>query len=254
MSITRGGCGRSQRRLQLVLDRMSTWRSDGEPGPLQTLIDSGAGRLGPPAEGGVTVAEVQVDLGATASRLGQPHPNSCTRTRTPSRSPAPGFAHVEQVDIVRPAADMLRRSASGRGVNYTVSSYDDNKLELVLAWFGLAPRRREPARAAHCWRLSSAAAVAIDQARPLIRVALTIFECPSVNPQPLTALFRTHSAQLWITGVGFTRSDTRNGFGGEVKIDFEPALKVGVDYMLTVFNRTHMLVRLTCGAARVGGN
>ena len=49
--------------------------------------------------------------------------------------------------------------------------------------------------------------------------------------------------------MGFTRSDTRNGFGGEVKIDFEPALKVGVDYMLTVFNRTHMLVRLREGRA-----
>ena len=91
-------------------------------------------------------------------------------------------------------------------------------------------------------------AIGATEARKGIRVA-TIFECPKVNPQPLTSLFRTHSAQLWITGVGFTRSDTRNGFGGEVKIDFEPALKVGVDYMLTVFNRTHMLVRLREGRA-----
>ena len=42
------------------------WRSDGEPGPLKLRrIDTGAGDLRIDAKyGGVTVAEVQVDLGA----------------------------------------------------------------------------------------------------------------------------------------------------------------------------------------------
>ena len=107
-----------------------------------------------------------------------------------------------------------------------MSSYDDNKLELVLkpgsVWRRNGANLPAPLTLLAADVGSGLVAIGATEARKGIRVA-TIFECPKVNPQPLTSLFRTHSAQLWITGVGFTRSDTRNGFGGEVKIDFEPA-------------------------------
>ena len=57
---------RSSTHMQLMLRSGRKWRSDGEPGPLKLRrIDTGAGDLRIDAKyGGVTVAEVQVDLGA----------------------------------------------------------------------------------------------------------------------------------------------------------------------------------------------
>ena len=57
---------RSSTCMQLTLRSNRKWRSDGDPGALKLRrIDTGAGALRIHAKyGGVTVAEVQVDLGA----------------------------------------------------------------------------------------------------------------------------------------------------------------------------------------------
>lgn len=245
---------RSPTAMQLVLKTERKWRSDGEPGPLRLRrIDSGAGALRiDPRFGGVTVAEVQVDLGGhgvTASA----NPTKLLYQNAPSLEvKGSGFSHVEQVDKFGPPRLRWANGLLGRGVNYTVSSFDDNKLEIVLKpgslWRKNGANLPAPLTLLAADVGSGLVAIGATEARKGIRVA-TIFECPVVRPQPLTSLFRTHSAQLWITGVGFTRPDTRGGLGGEVKLEFEPALKVGVDYMLTVFNRTHVLVRLREGRA-----
>jgi hypothetical protein len=192
------------------------WRSDGEPGPLRLRrIDSGAGALRiDPRFGGVTVAEVQVDLGGhgvTASA----NPAKLMYQNAPNLEiKGSGFAHVEQVSNFGPPRLRWANGLLGRGVNYTVSTYDDNKLELVLkpgsVWRRNGANLPAPLTLLAADVGSGLVAIGATEARKGIRVA-TVFECPKVNPQPLTSLFRTHSAQLWITGVGFTRSDTRNG-------------------------------------------
>jgi len=116
---------RSPTAMQLVLKTDRKWRSDGEPGPLRLRrIDSGAGALRiDPRFGGVTVAEVQVDLGGhgvTASA----NPSKLMYQNAPSLEiKGSGFAHVEQVDNFGPPRLRWANGLLGRGVNYTVSSY-----------------------------------------------------------------------------------------------------------------------------------
>merc|ERR1719327_1185134 len=125
---------RSSTHLQLMLHTGRKWRSDGEPGPLRLRrIDSGAGALRiDPRFGGVTVAEVQVDLGGhgvTASA----NPAKLMYQNAPNLEiKGSGFSHVEQVSNFGPPRLRWANGLLGRGVSYTVSTYDDNKLELVL--------------------------------------------------------------------------------------------------------------------------
>ncbi|KAH8085529.1 hypothetical protein JL720_7515 [Aureococcus anophagefferens] len=246
---------RSPTCMQLVLKTGRKWRSDGEPGPLRLRrIDSGAGALRiDPKFGGVIVAEVQVDLGGHGV-IASPSPQTLLYQNAPSLViKGSGFAHVNEVANFGSPRLRWGNGLLGRGVNYTVSTFDDNKVELVLkpgsVWRRNGANLPAPLTLLAADVGSGLVAMGATEARKGVRVA-TVFEAPKINPQPLTSLFRTHSAQLWITGVGFTRpGSVGGGFGGEMKLDFEPELKVGQDYTLTVFNRTHLLVRLREGRA-----
>ena len=246
---------RSPTCMQLVLKTGRKWRSDGEPGPLRLRrIDSGAGALRiDPKFGGVIVAEVQVDLGGHGV-IASPSPQTLLYQNAPSLViKGSGFAHVNEVANFGSPRLRWGNGLLGRGVNYTVSTFDDNKVELVLkpgsVWRRNGANLPAPLTLLAADVGSGLVAMGATEARKGVRVA-TVFEAPKINPQPLTSLFRTHSAQLWITGVGFTRpGSVVGGFGGEMKLDFEPELKVGQDYTLTVFNRTHLLVRLREGRA-----
>ena len=192
-------------------------------------IDSGAGALRIDPRRGVTVAEVQVDLGRPR-RAGSANPTKPVPERAPrSRSRAPGCPRRAGRQL-RPAETRWANGLLGRGVNYTVC-----RMTTTMSWSSPVVWRRNGANLPAPLTLLAAdvgsglVAIGATEARKGIRVA-TIFECPKVNPQPLPRSSARTAPRL-ITG-GFTRSDTRNGFGGEVKIDFEPALKVGVDYML----------------------
>ena len=54
-------------------------------------------------------------------------------------------------------------------------------------------------------------------------------------------LYRTHSHELHLNGVGFTRSLA------ETKIIFEPSLTEGTDYSLRVVTRTDLEITLLDG-------
>mmetsp|Transcript_19207 Transcript_19207/g.66181 ORF Transcript_19207/g.66181 Transcript_19207/m.66181 type:complete len:931 (-) Transcript_19207:139-2931(-) len=245
---------RSPTVLQLALKTGRKWRVDGEPGPLRLRrIDSGAGALRiDPKFGGVTVAEVQADLGGHGvSAVGNPTMLIYQNTASVVVKGA-GFDHANQVEGFGAPRMRWGNGLLGRGVNFTVSTFDDARVELVLKpgslWRRNGANLPAPLTLLACDVGSGYVAIGATEAKKGIRVA-TVFESPAVTPQPLTSLFRTHSAQLWVTGVGFTRAGAAGGLGAEMKLEFEPALRVGVDYTLTVFNRTHALVRLREGRA-----
>lgn len=245
---------RSPTCIQLALKTGKKWRSDGEPGPLRLRrIDSGAGALRiDPKFGGVIVAEVQVDLGGHGVEA-YPAPQVLIYQDAQSLViKGSGFEHVNSVDNFGPPRMRWGNGLMGRGVNYTVTSFDDSRVEIYLKpgshWRRNGANLPAPLTLLAVDAGSGYVAVGATEARKGIRVA-TVFEAPAVNPSPLTSLFRTHSAQLWITGVGFTRAGAAAGYGAELKLEFEPALKLGADYTLTVFNRTHALVRLREGRA-----
>ncbi|KAH8043396.1 hypothetical protein JL722_15228 [Aureococcus anophagefferens] len=73
------------------------------------------------------------------------------------------------------------------------------------------------------------------------RVVATVFENPSIAPNPNKVVYQTHTHELWITGTGFTRG------AYSTRVDFDPPLLFGVDYVMMVFNRTHALVSLMDG-------
>mmetsp|Transcript_22829 Transcript_22829/g.71557 ORF Transcript_22829/g.71557 Transcript_22829/m.71557 type:complete len:913 (-) Transcript_22829:693-3431(-) len=245
---------RSSSCIQLALKTGRKWRSDGEPGPLKLRrIDSGAGALRiDPKFGGVVVAEVQVDLGGHGVAV-EANPSLIMYQTDPSLVvKGEGFGHVKQVEGF--GAPRLRwgNGLLGRGVNYSASEYDDTRIELVLKpgsmWRRNGANLPAPLTLLAVDAGSGFVAVGATEARKGVRVA-TIFEAPAVRANPLTSLFRTHSAQLWITGQGFTRPGLVAGVDAEMKLDFEPALRLGTDYILTVFNRTHALIRLREGRA-----
>mmetsp|Transcript_22391 Transcript_22391/g.28987 ORF Transcript_22391/g.28987 Transcript_22391/m.28987 type:complete len:917 (-) Transcript_22391:557-3307(-) len=242
---------RSNTVIQLALRTGRKWRSDGEPGPLKLRrIDSGAGPLRiDPKFGGVVVAEVQADLGGHGVTV-TANPDLIIYQTDPSLIiQGSGFKSVEGFGNPR-----LRfgNGLLGRGTNYSISEFSDDRMELVLKpmsnWRKNGANLPAPLTLLAVDAGSGYVAVGATEARKGVRVA-TVFEAPVINPSPLTSLFRTHSAQLWITGVGFTRPGSSPGFNSEMKLEFEPALKSGTDYVLTVFNRTHALMRLREGRA-----
>ena len=84
-----------------------------------------------------------------------------------------------------------------------------------------------------------------------MRVA-TVFDDPAVTAASGTSVYRTHTAQLWLTGRGFVRPGTRvaGGYACEgTAFAFDPPLETGEDVTVTVYNRTHALVRLREGKA-----
>lgn len=245
---------RSSTAMQLALKTGRKWRSDGEPGPLKLRrIDSGAGALRvDPKFGGVVVAEVQVNLGGHGVVV-EPNPSLIMYQTDPSLViKGEGFGHVTKVEGFGSPRLRWGNGLLGRGVNYSASEYDDTRVELVLkpgsVWRRNGANLPAPLTLLAVDAGSGFVAVGATEMKKGVRVA-TVFEAPAVQPNALVSLFRTHSAQLWITGVGFTRSGMANGIDAEMKLEFEPALKLNVDYLLTVFNRTHALVRLREGRA-----
>ena len=251
---------RSPTCMQLALRTGKRWRSDGEPGPLRLRrIDSGAGALRiDPKYGGVIVAEVQADLGGHGVTVNANEGKIMYQTDPSLVIEGQGFAHVREVKNEKdnsPFGNPRLRFGNGllgRGVNYSISEFDDHRLELVLKpgshWRRNGANLPAPLTLLAVDAGSGYVAVGATEARKGQRVAM-IFETPRINPSPLTTLFKTHSAQLWITGAGFTRPGSAPGINVEMKLEFEPELQKDKDYLLTVFNRTHALVRLREGRA-----
>jgi nitrogen fixation protein FixH len=232
---------RSSTCMQLTLRTGKRWRSDGSPGPLKLRrISTGAGYLRIDAKyGGVTVAEVQVDLGAHGVRVETTAGDQKVYQSSPRIAVSgSGFNATRSFNTLK-----WGNSLRGKGINYTIVDASADKLGLEL---GLGSKwRRNPANLPAPLLLLAVNAgaglvpVGPTEAKKGRRVA-TVYEDPSIAaPKPLPRLFLTHSHELWVTGTGFAR--------GTTALTFKPALKVNEDYVLTVFNRTHALVTLLDG-------
>merc|ERR1719201_1640246 len=73
------------------------------------------------------------------------------------------------------------------------------------------------------------------------RTVATIFEDPAITANPQQTVYQSPTIHEWVTGRGFTRG----AYG--TKLDFDPPLQVGIDYVMMVFNRTHLLISLLDG-------
>lgn len=242
---------RSSECLQLTLKSGKNWRTDKEPGPLKLKrLNTGGGDLRIDAKyGGVTVAEVQANLGAhgvtvettAEEKLYQSQGELTvlgTGFNTSRLAGAPGL----------PNPNTLRWSNGirGKGTNYTVvsASADGTQLQLKLA-------------AGSKWRINPTnlpgplVLLAVDAGAGFVpvgpteakkgRVVATVFEDPVIQAAPSTILFTTHSHELWLVGSGFTRNSYT------MSISFERKFKLGEDFTLSVINRTHAVVSLIDG-------
>ncbi|KAH8079496.1 hypothetical protein JL720_9237 [Aureococcus anophagefferens] len=228
---------RSGTAIQVLLKTGRKWR--GEPGPLKLRrIDVGGGALRvDPKYGGVTVAEVQADLGGHGV-YAEPTGES-------------QFVYQSAKSIKLRWGNGIK----GRGVNYTTASFDENGV--VLERLPGSAWKRNPKNLPGPLVLLSAdagtgfVAMGATEARKGVRVA-TVFEDPAVTAASGTSVYRTHTAQLWIKGRGFVKAGARLA-GGYVcegtEFTFEPPLAAGEDVLVSVVNRTHALLRLREGKA-----
>ena len=232
-------------RDRLTLRTGKKWRSDGEPGPLKLRrISTGAGFLRIDAKyGGVTVAEVQVDLGAHGVRVETTYSDQKIYQSSPTvKVSGSGFNASTSLNALK-----WGNSLRGKGINYTIVGGTTSALELRLSEF--SQWRSNPKNLPSPLLLLAVNAgaglvpVGPTEAKKGRRVA-TVYEDPGVQSakaSDLPKLYRTHSHELWVRGQGFTK--------GTTALTFEPKLKVNDDYVLTVFNRTALLVTLLDGKA-----
>eukprot|EP00616_Rhizochromulina_sp_CCMP1243_P005762 CAMPEP_0118978400 /NCGR_PEP_ID=MMETSP1173-20130426/23555_1 /TAXON_ID=1034831 /ORGANISM="Rhizochromulina marina cf, Strain CCMP1243" /LENGTH=890 /DNA_ID=CAMNT_0006928593 /DNA_START=33 /DNA_END=2701 /DNA_ORIENTATION=+ len=222
---------------KMVLTRRTgtSWRSTADPGPLKlTHINTGGGLLKiDPSYGGVTVAEVQADLGA----------HSITVEDTPEER---FYQSSGRLSIIgsgfSPENNVLRfaNSLRGKGVNYTTVRHTENELSLQL-------------NKGSKWRLNPSnlpgplVLLAVNAGAGFVpvgpteakkgRTVATIFEDPVIIPSQ-QAVYNMHTHQIWIQGRGFTSSKY------STVLEFDPPLKTGDDIAVKVYNRTHIKVSL----------
>eukprot|EP00635_Sarcinochrysidales_sp_CCMP3193_P007182 CAMPEP_0118917150 /NCGR_PEP_ID=MMETSP1166-20130328/17065_1 /TAXON_ID=1104430 /ORGANISM="Chrysoreinhardia sp, Strain CCMP3193" /LENGTH=725 /DNA_ID=CAMNT_0006857211 /DNA_START=175 /DNA_END=2349 /DNA_ORIENTATION=+ len=234
----------------LTLKTGRKWRSDGEPGPLKIKrLNTGAGELRIDAKfGGVTIAEVQVDLGGhgvtvettSDKRLYQ---SSKTLTILGNGFNASGAK----------GANTLRwaNSLRGKGVNYTIVKAERNELDVELA-----PGSKWRANAANLpgplvlLAVNAGAGPVPVGATELKkgRVVATIYADPAIKTTAeTTKLYQTLSHELWIEGAGFTIGQTSLGLRARYGADQFKVLKPFVDYVLVAFNATHVRLWLQDG-------
>merc|ERR1719174_2923190 len=105
---------------QLTLMTGRKWRSDGAPGPLKLKrIDA--------KYGGVTVAEVQADLGAHGVTVETTSDKKYYQSAPELKVIGHGFNETAPMNRLR-----WGNKLQGRGVNYTVTSATTNALTLSL--------------------------------------------------------------------------------------------------------------------------
>mmetsp|Transcript_32102 Transcript_32102/g.102385 ORF Transcript_32102/g.102385 Transcript_32102/m.102385 type:complete len:916 (+) Transcript_32102:251-2998(+) len=219
------------------------WRTDGDPGPLKLRrIDTGAGPLRVDAKyGGVTVAEVQVDLGAHGVTVDSTPEQKVYQSSKTVQVQGDGFSTTGP-----PSSNTLKwgNSLRGKGLNYTITSATSTNLRLELE-----PKSQ--------WRMNPSnlpgplMLLAVNAGAGLVpvgpteakkgRVVATVFEDPAIDANPTKTIYMTHTHELWITGRGFTRNAYLTS------LTFEPPLVFGVDYVASVSNRTHVLIMLMEG-------
>uniref|UniRef100_A0A7S3NKQ2 Uncharacterized protein n=1 Tax=Aureoumbra lagunensis TaxID=44058 RepID=A0A7S3NKQ2_9STRA len=237
---------------KLTLKATRRWRSDNVPGPLKIKrLNTGAGELRIDAKfGGVTVAEVQADLGAHGVTVETTDDKRLYQSSPKLTILGHGFneSGINGANTLRWA-----NSLRGKGVNYTITQAHANQLELTLA-----PNSK--------WRANPAnlpgplILLAVNAGAGPVPVGATeakkgrtvakIYADPTITTSAAagTKLARTLDHELWIRGDGFVRAQTqlqlraRSPDGKKFK-----ELKPFVDFILVAFNTTHIRVWLQDG-------
>jgi len=222
----------------MVLTRTSgaKWRS--EPGPLKLArIDTGGGMLRiDPTYGGITVAEVQADLGAHGVTVESNSRQVLYQSSADLTILGEGF---------NTDSNTLRfhNGLRGKGVNYTTMEHTPTQLKLHLG--DSSKWRANPANLPGPLVL-----LAVDAGAGFVpvgpteakkgRVVATVFEDPVVA-HSTQAIFQSHTHEVWITGTGFTRGQYNT------ELNFFPPIDVGADVSVVVYNRTHIKLTLLEG-------
>jgi len=213
-----------------------SWRA--EPGPLAVVgIDTGGGPVKVNGEAGVRVAEVQGDL--------ELHGVSVEATAEDQ------LIYHDQASITitgqgfNVLGNTLRFSNGilGKGVNYTTTAVSDSSIKLRLVP-GSHWRKNVENLPGYLTLLAVNAGEGYVAVGPTNaakgRDVATVFERPVVYSGN-TKLYKTHSHELHIRGEGFTKQIAKT------QLRFDPPLVDGVDYTISIEDRTELVVTLLDG-------
>ena len=223
------------------------WRSkmDGDkhvsdPGPLLLVgIDTGGGPVKLNGDEGIIVANVESDLAGHGVTV-----KDTTETQRIYHDQAvvtiQGSGFNTLGNTIRFANGLL-----GKGINYTIDTSTNDQLRLSL-------------KSGSVWRKNVEnlpgylTVLAVDAGDGMVPVGpanaqkgkdiAMVFERPQVKSGN-TKLYRTHSHELHIKGVGFTKVLS------DPKLRFSPALVEDEDYTIRVIDRTDMEITLLDGRA-----
>jgi hypothetical protein len=219
----------------MVLTRMTGAKWRDEPGPLKLKrINTGAGAIRvDPTYGGITVAEVQANLGAHGVTVESTPQEKFYQSRGEVIILGEGF---------NTTSNTLRfaNSLRGKGVNYTAVEHTSTQLRLSLTR-GSKWRANPENLPGPLILLAVNAGVGFVPVGPTEakkgRIVATIFEDPTVVRSG-KFLYQSHSHELWIKGKGFTRGSYTT------ELEFEPPLNMGGTMSQIVYNRTHIKISL----------
>ncbi|KAJ8598836.1 hypothetical protein CTAYLR_008534 [Chrysophaeum taylorii] len=244
---------KSPKVAQLTLKTGRKWRSDGVPGPLKVKrLSTGAGDLRIDAKfGGVTVAEVQADLGAHGVTV-----ETTSDKKLYQSSPVLSILGKGFNATTGAGGNTLRwaNSLRGRGVNYTIVEAHANELRLKLTagshWRANAANLPGPLTLLAVNAGAGPVPVGATEAKKG-RVVATIYADPRLTATPETKIFRTLTHELWVVGDGLTRGETNFDLSAKSTKDGGKTtpLTQFVDYLLVVFNTTHARFWLRDGKA-----
>jgi hypothetical protein len=212
------------------------WRE--EPGPLAVIgVDTGGGPVKLNGDDGVRVAEVQADLDLHGVTVETTAPTQIIYHDDPNVViTGTGF---------NPLGNTLRfaNGILGKGVNFTTVSTSESSISLRLVpnsfW-----RKNVENLPGYLTLLAVNAGEGFVAVGPTNaakgRDVATVFERPNIYSSN-TKLYRTHSHELHIKGVGFPKVLAKP------QIKFSPPLVEGTDYKISVIDRTEMEVTLIDG-------
>lgn len=223
----------------LRLRHQYKWRE--EPGPLLVIgVDTGGGPVKTNGDDGVLVAQVEENL--------DQHDITVDDT-----SEEQLIYHDEANLIIsgegfNPSGNQLRFSNGllGKGINYTTVKTDESSISLRLTP-GSFWRKNTDNLPGFLTLLAVNAGEGFVALGPVNsgkgKDIATVFERPKVFPSTKTKLFRTHSHELHIRGVGFPTAISKP------QLKFNIPISIDTDYTIDVLDRTEIEITLNDGSS-----
>jgi hypothetical protein len=223
---------------QVVLRLRHGYKWRDEPGPLAVVgVDTGGGPVKLNGEDGVRVAEVQADLDLHGVTVETSAPQQLIY-HDEANIIITGTGFNTQGNTLRWANGIL-----GKGVNYTTVATSETSIQLRIVP-GSHWRKNVENLPGYLTLLAVNAGEGFVAVGPTNaakgRDVATVFERPNIYSSN-TKLYRTHSHELHIKGVGFTKVLAKT------QLRFVPVLTEGLDYKINVIDRTEMEVTLLDG-------